>query len=146
MESAVKKFDGDRKHDHDRPEALRHICHAAFAHNKRNVISGSFASFLLRHDSRFYYSAHFQFCPLKDLVRLHNKQDIDAQLQCTPSGDCFFENLALDYLCRGENLNDLGLADFTENYHAKCAPKNNDDLEEVIPFQADMDIINIYRF
>ena len=137
VEAAVKKFAGDRKHEHNRPEALRRMCRAAFAHNKRNVISGSFASFLLRHDSRFYYSAHFQFCPLRDLVRLHNHQDINADLKYTPSGDCFFENLALDYLCRGEQLADVGLADFTEKYYTKHVPKKNDDTEEVIPFAAD---------
>ena len=29
----VKKFAGERKHDHDRKEALRRVCRAAFAHN-----------------------------------------------------------------------------------------------------------------
>ena len=55
VEAEVKKFEGERKHEADRPEALRRICRAAFAHNKRNIISASFASYLMRHEKRFIF-------------------------------------------------------------------------------------------
>ena len=59
-----------RVHKDDRSEAVRLTvtCRAAFAHNKGNVIGAGFASFLTRHDSRFYFSHGFQYCPLRDLT------------------------------------------------------------------------------
>lgn len=137
VEAVVKKFDGDRKHEQDRPEALRRICRAAFAHNKKNVISGAFASYLLRHDSRFYYSHEFKFCPLKDVVRLHHNQDVRAQLKYAAGGNCFFENMALDYLCRGKELEETSLREFTESFYMKYAPNKPDDENPVIPCEAD---------
>ena len=65
VEATMRKFDCDsRRHEDDRPEALRRICRAAFAHNKKNVISPCFASYSLRHGSRFSYSHDFKYCPL----------------------------------------------------------------------------------
>ena len=133
----VKKFNGKRVHENDRSEALQLICRASFTHNKRNVISPCFASCcLLRHDSRFYYSHQFCYCPLKDVVRIHNKQAIRGTLKFSFSGDCFFENAALNYLCRSKHLEDLSLRDFTERYYARSAPRDFDP-DEVFPFEAE---------
>ena len=136
VEAQVKKFNGERVHENDRSEASRLICRASFAHNKRNVISPCFASHLLRHDSRFYYSHQFCYCPLKDVVRIHNKQAIRGTLKFSFSGDCFFENAALNYLCRSKQLEDLSLRDFTERYYARSAPRDFDP-DEVFPFEAE---------
>ena len=129
----VKKFASDRKHVDDRAEALRRICRAAFAHNNSNIVSASFASYLLRNESRFYFSHTFQFCPLKDLVRLHNKQEIKGRLKYTPSGDCYFENHALHYLCRPNELQDCGLRFFVENFYV-CSTYRDED---ALPFVSD---------
>ena len=129
----VKKFATDRKHADDRSEALRRICRAAFAHNKSNIVSATFASYLLRHESRFYFSHTFQFCPLKDLVRLHNKQEIKGRLKYTPSGDCYFENHALHYLCRPREIEDSSLRFFVENFFV-CSTYRE---KEAVPFLAD---------
>ena len=135
VEGAVKCFAGEvRKHPLDRSEALRRICYAAFAHNRKNVVSASMAAFLLRHGSRFYNSHQFLYCPLKDLVRLHNKQAVKGTLKYEPKGDCFFENYALHYLCRPAEFEEVSLREFTECYVVKNVSKKNED---IIPFLAD---------
>ena len=128
VEALIRNFDCERKHEADRPEALRRICRAAFAHNKKNVISPCFASYLLRHRSRFYYSHEFKYCPLRDVVRLHNKEDISGMLKFDPdSKEQYFENTALDYLCRNEQLEQCNLARFTNVFCQKHVPVNNDE-------------------
>ena len=119
VESTIKRMaNEERVYEDDRKEALRKICRASFAHNKRNVISPCFASYLIRHSSRFYYSLDFTYCPLKDLVRIHNKQEVRGMLKYQPWGEgrCFFENQALNYLCRHPSLEDLSLKIYTEHY------------------------------
>ena len=134
--SSVKRFaSDDRKHELDRPEALRRICAASFAHNRTNVISATMASYLLRQGTRFYVSHEFLYCPLKDLIRLHNKQDIQGTLKYAPEGDCFFENFALHYLCRHDSLNDISLRTFTETFLVQNVTKRNED--EILAFTPD---------
>ena len=137
VEATIRKFDCDsRRHEDDRPEALRRICRAAFAHNKKNVISPCFASYLLRHGSRFSYSHDFKYCPLRDVIRLHNKEEIGGILKYADQGkEQFFENSALDYMCRNSHLEDLCLAHFTEQYCTVCAPQNHKE-KEIFPFVA----------
>lgn len=135
IEEDVRKLNG-RVHEADRPEALRIICRAAFAQNRNNVISPPFASYLTRHDSRFYYSHEFIWCPLKDVVRLHNKQDIVGVLKLSDKGPSFFESAALNYLCRAKELESVCLKDFTEQYYSTYVPKENDD-NEVLPYLPD---------
>ena len=144
VEDEVKKFAGERKHADDRPEALRRICRAAFAHNKRNIISPCFASYLTRNDSRFFYSHQFVFCPLKDLIRLHHDERIRGILKYTPSGESFFENVALDYLCRHEELEPLSIADFVEGFTSTYISLKTEEEEdvEIYPFKPES---NVYR-
>ena len=138
VEATIRKFDCERRHEGDRPEALRRICRAAFAHNKRNVISACFGSYLTRNKSRFYYSHDFKYCPLRDVVRLHNKEDIGGFLRYARNGkDEFFENSGLDYLCRNTAMDDMSLAQFTEDYCSTYVPKKPN--EEIYPYQASTD-------
>jgi hypothetical protein len=53
LNSTMKKVLG-RVHDDDRNEASRLILRAAFAQNKNNVLNAPMASYLVRHESRFY--------------------------------------------------------------------------------------------
>jgi hypothetical protein len=108
IEADMKKLKG-RVHESDRSEALRLICRAAFAHNKSAVISPAFASYLLRNESRFYFSHEFIWCPLGDVIRLHNKQDVNALVKHCSDGASFFENSALHYLCRHKDLENVSL-------------------------------------
>ena len=139
VDYTMKKMTGRVHEENDRAEALRIICRAAFAHNKSNVISATLASYLTRNDSRFYFSHDFSFCPLTDLVRIHNKQRIDAQLAFDPKGMTYFENQSLHYLCRPKQVENVCLKDFFEQYEVKyCSnskKKNKDN--PVIPFLVD---------
>ena len=71
---------------------------------------------------------------MKDLVRIHNKEDVKGTLKYQPDGECFFENYALHYLCRHQDLEDLSLRDFVERFKVVyISPKD----EEYPPFIAD---------
>ena len=125
VEATIRNFDCERRHEDDRPEALRRICRAAFAHNKRNVISPCFASYLVRNKTRFYHSHQFKYCPLRDVIRLHNREEIGGFLKYSQNGtQQFFENAALDYLCRHAAMEEITLAQFTEDYCTVYVPKN----------------------
>lgn len=115
VESSIKSLQS-RVHEEDKKEAARIICRAAFAHNKRNVIGPSFASYLTRHDSRFYFSHRFQFCPLRDLFQILEGGTVSATLTFTRGGG-FLENQALHYLCRPKDLEDLSPREFFEQYY-----------------------------
>ena len=137
VDATMKKLGEEGpKHENHKSEALRMICRAAFAHNKHNVISASMASYLTRHDSRFYFSHQFVYCPLKDVLRLHNQQEIGATLAMGPSGTSFFENQALHYLCRPQELEQVSLKVFTEQYEVGYV-RRKDKERPFTPFQVD---------
>jgi hypothetical protein len=140
VEASIKSMNRERVHQTDRAEALRLICRAAFAHNRRNVVSAPFASYFLRNDSRFYFSHEFAYCPLRDVLRLHSNQEVNGMLYFNVQnvGDdtsSFFENIALNYLCRNAEIN-VCLKDFVELYETKFVTKKDDD-DKVFPFQPD---------
>ncbi len=137
VDASMKKMSTESVHDNHRSEALRIICRAAFAHNKANIISGPMASFLTRNNSRFYYSHEFVFCPVIDVVRLHNHQDISGVLNVTPTGETYLENQALHYLCRPDTTDSVSLLDFTERYVSGNVTKRKNDDNPVVPFIAD---------
>ena len=115
VEHSIKSL-ASRVHEDDGKEAARLICRAAFAHNKGNVIGPSLASYLTRHDSRFYFSHDFQFCPLRDLKKALNDEKISGTLVYSTNGR-FFENQALHYLCRPKELESLSPRQFYEEYY-----------------------------
>lgn len=141
VEAAMKKLDADGpKHMDEKTEAFRIICRAAFAHNKSNIVSASMASYLTRHDSRFYFSHNFGFCPLKDVVRLHNHQDVTGAVHIDSSGKSYFENQALHYLCRPLTLDEVCLKRFTELYSVSYVTKKTRSGDNpVIPFECETD-------
>ena len=136
VDASMKKMDGP-KHQHEKAEAMRIICRAAFAHNKSNVISAAMASYLIRHDSRFYFSHRFAYCPLNDIIRLHNKQDVSGSVNFTPDGKSYFENAALHYLCRPDEVEDVSVKVFCEKYEVAYAPKKENKDNPVMPFKAE---------
>ncbi|CAB9528348.1 helicase PIF1 [Seminavis robusta] len=114
VEQAIKSLNG-RVHDNNSKEAMCRICRAAFAHNKGNIIGPSLASFLTRNNSRFYFSHQFIYCPF----RLLQKDQMQSTLKVTASGKCYFENQALHYLCRHDDLNNVCVKEFFERYDVK---------------------------
>ena len=121
VEHSIKSMES-RVHEDDKKEAARIICRAAFAHNKRNVIGPSFASFLTRHDSRFYFSHTFHYCPMHDLFKILEGGTVSANVKIAGSGH-YFENQALHYLCRPKALEDLSAREFFEEYYVVDMPQ-----------------------
>ena len=132
VETSIKGLKG-RTHEEDMAEATRLIRRAAFAHNSTNVIGGPMANFLLRNHSRFYFSHEFVYCPLKDLVRLLNKEKINVQARLSSDGSMYFENQAFHYLCRASVLNSMCVKEYYEQFYfcpvsqAKKKRKNSDE-------------------
>jgi hypothetical protein len=140
----MQKMDGNRVHDDDKREAIRVVTGASFAHHKANTISATFASFLLRNESRFYCSHEFIYCPIKDLIKLVENQEVTAQAAFGCHGP-FFENSAIHYLCRPVELESLNVKEFFEQYTVTYKKNGNrqfnedepDNDEEGIDFVAD---------
>ena len=126
----IMKTLGEREHEDDKKETCHLICRAAFAHDKSNVVSAPLAGYLIRHQTRFYFSHKFQFCPLKDLTRLLNNQDVNGTVQYGQDGNVYFENQALHYLCRANELDFLSLKAFTEEFEITYATKKRKKNEE----------------
>ena len=139
VEQAFLKCGSERVHDNDRSEALRLICKAAFAHDKRNIISPTLASYLTRNVSRFYLSHKMVYCPLKDVIKVHKKHYIGGSLSIDPyeEDNNFFQNWALNYLCRPRELETLSLFDFTEKFEAVWVKEKEEKDKVVTRFQAD---------
>ena len=83
------------------------------------------ASYLLRNESRFQFSHEFVFCPLKDLVRLHDKSDISYNMFVDTDGLKYFENQAIHYLCRPKTLEHVSLKEFVEEYRVTVWSSKN---------------------
>ena len=116
VDRSMKCMEG-RVHDDDKKEAARVICRAAFAHNSKNVIGAPMANYLVRNGSRFYFSHSFVYCPLNDIIKIHNRESVDGVAKyCQDTGNMYFENLALHYLCRPEELEHLSVKEFYEKY------------------------------
>ena len=132
---SMKSMNG-RSHDQDKPEAVRVICRAAFAHNKTNVCAATMASYLIRNGSRFYFSHKFVFCPLNDLISLQEGRHVGGQATFAKDR-VYFENQALHYLCwpKGEEFESLCVKDFYEIFQVKAKTKIG--LVKGYDFQAD---------
>ena len=137
VEQSIKSLQS-RVHEDDTKEAARLICRAAFAHNKKNVIGPALASFLTRHDSRFYFSHDFQYVPLRDIRRALNNQAIPSTVKFVDKGrEAYLENQALHYLCRPQSLENLSPRQFYEGYHVVGIRKKPKAGEQDMRFIAD---------
>lgn len=106
---------GDRT---ERSEAIRVLLRASHAHNQTNVISATGASYLTRRDERFIFSHRFAFCPLRDIKALLEKEMVGAMVRFSGNFS-FFENSAVNYLCRPKLLENMHVFDFYTKYD-KC--------------------------
>jgi hypothetical protein len=77
VENSIKSLSSPL-HDDNGKEACRRICRAAFAHNKGNIIGAGLASYLCQHNSRFYFSHSFQYCPLYDLKKALKNEKLSS--------------------------------------------------------------------
>lgn len=113
---AIKRMNGERRHQDDRKEGIRVLCRATFAHNKKNIIGAPFANYLTRNLTRVYFSHKSESVPLKDLIRVENKQAVSSIGRYNTDGKLYFENNALNYLCRHPELEDLSPLEFYTQY------------------------------
>ena len=125
-------------HNDDKKEASRRICRAAFAHSKGNVIGPAMASFLTRHSSRFYFSHHFQYCPVRDLGKALNNEKVSSTVVYGGGkSDHYLENYALHYLNRPLALENLSPRKFFEEYNVTVIRNDPKDGEPDLRFISD---------
>ena len=116
VEISIKKMGDTRKYpepEDDRKEAQRRIIHGAFANNAQTVVGASMAALLVRWGTRFYFSHETVPCPLKDLVKLCLNLPVASAATYHLGGkNIYWENQALHYLCRHEELEELSPFEF----------------------------------
>lgn len=112
---SIRGLNGRKHPDDDKAEAIRILTRTAFAHNKTNVIAPAFAGYLTRMKSRFYFSHEFQWVPLRDIIKLQDTGTVSGTYQFGKVD--YFENQALHYICRPEELEDASVKDFFELYN-----------------------------
>ena len=94
-----------------RSESIRRLLSASFAHQKNNVLHGTMASYLVRNKQRFIFSHQTVWCPLRDLESLLHGGSAFSTVAL--SGDTpFYQNAALNYLCRPRELEHTRAFDF----------------------------------
>ena len=124
-----------RKHDDDRAEARRKIIAASFGHAKKNIIGPALASHITRHGQRYRFSHQCTYCPLADLEKLIRNQSVGGVLE-TNKGRTYFENCALHYLCRNEELEYINVWTFYTEFKTARNSKKAGEEDEVLPFIA----------
>ena len=120
VEISIKKMGEDRKYpepEDDRKEAQRRILRGAFANNADTVVGASMAAHLVRWGTRFYMSHATVPCPVKDLIKLGRNQPVESTATYHLGGEkTYWENQALNYLCRHKALEHLSPFEFFAEY------------------------------
>lgn len=97
--------------------AVSRLLRASFAHQKTNVIKGTFASFLTRKKSRFMFSHNTTWCPIIDLKKIIKGDKAFSTIQHAGQVP-FFECSALNYICRPFELELLTPYEFYSQYES----------------------------
>ena len=120
VEVSIKKMGDTRKYpepEDDRKEAQRRIIRGAFANNADTVVGAAMAAICVRWGTRFYMSHKTVPCPLKDLIRLGLNLPVQSTATYHLGGEkTYWENQALHYLCRHEELEHLSPFEFYSQY------------------------------
>ena len=125
VRAAAEKILSNVKNDDTiRSVALRRLLGTSFAHQANNIVGAPMASYLTRHDSRFYFSNTFSWCPLRDLNKLLNGEQIHVNVSFTQF-TAYFQCLALNYLCRPQALQHVAVFDFYTKYEVCNVTKGN---------------------
>ena len=113
----------------DRAEATRRLLLASFAHQKSNVIGAPLSSFLTRNPERFIFSHPTVWIPMKDLKSLINKKSVSNSEIIYHGKVPFFNCVAMHYLTRPEELQNLLAFNFYSEYEViRVSRKNADTL------------------
>ena len=117
-----------RTSDSNRSESIKRLLSASHAHQKKNVLHGTMASFLTRNKRRFLFSHNTVWCPLRDFETILDGGRVFTTIQQngrTP----FFQNVALHFLCRPAELEAVNSHDFYSKYEVvKTTSLNRESL------------------
>lgn len=106
------------KHENERHESARLLIAAGSSHQVSNVSGPPMASYLTRFESRFVFSHQFVFIPVRDLINLLLRNEIERVYLRSSNGAPYMEVFALHYLCRPRHLRNLSPMRFFEEYEA----------------------------
>jgi hypothetical protein len=123
-----------RRHEGNRAEVMRMVLRATYQHTTENVIGAPMASYLVRNKSRFYFSGEFAFCHLKEMIDILHGRSVRAQVKRYGTM-VIVEKPCLDYLCRGEEMENMCYFDMVKEYKTAFIKKNDD---AVLPFENTM--------
>lgn len=127
VRSATEKILSKTKTDDTyQSTAIRRLIGTSFAHQSNNVVGAQMASYLTRNKSRFYFSHTFSWCPLRDLLKLVNDEQISVTVTFTQYS-AYYRSLSLNYLCRPLQLEHVSVYDFYSKYEVVTVTSNNKD-------------------
>ena len=111
-----KNLSRERRSDSDFSEAITRILCGSHAHQSTNIIGPALAAYLTRNKSRFIFSHETIWCPLLDIKALLHGDAAFVSIQHTNNKTPFLQCVALHYLCRPLELEDLTVYDFFSEY------------------------------
>ena len=100
----------------ERSEATRRLLLASFAHQRSNVIGAPLSSFLTRNEERFIFSHQTVWIPIKDLKSLLTQNHVSSSAIIYHGKTPFFLCVALHYLTRPAELENMCVFDFYSEY------------------------------
>ena len=116
MEQKDKILSKLRRPNTDRSEATRRLLVASFAHQRSNVIGAPMSSYLTRNEERFIFSHSTAWIPIRDIKALLDKRTASSTTILYHGNTPFYQCLALHYLARPLDLEDICVFDFYANY------------------------------
>ena len=114
-EATCRALNAVRSHESDRSESIRRLLTASHAHQKKNVLHGTMASYLVWNKKRFIFSHDTVWCPMRDLESLLKGGKVFTTI--THHGKTpFYQTATLHYLCRPIELESISVHDFYSQY------------------------------
>ena len=127
MEQKDKIMSKLRRPNSDRSEATRRLLVASFAHQRSNVIGAPMSSYLSRNEERFIFSHPTVWIPMRDIRALLDKRRASSSTIVYHGKTPFFQNHALHYLARPQDLEDLCVFDFYADYEVVHSTRKTAD-------------------
>jgi len=128
VRATQKMLHDGRKYDGDRSEAMRMLLRATFQHNTENVVGAPMAAYLTRNGSRFYFSHDFAWCPLEDMVETLYGRETKGRVKMMGRMR-IIEKPCYDYLCRGDDMEDMCFFDMVKEYERVFVKKDSTNVE-----------------
>ena len=126
-----KTLSDSRRYESDASESIRRLLSAAHAHQKKNILHGTMASYLVRNKTRFIFSHNTVWCPMRDLESILTDGEVQATIVYNHETP-FFQTSALHYLCRPLELQDVSVHDFYSEFAVVRVTSTNEDT--LLPF------------